>query len=138
MRILESVLTRRMALLAISAVVIGGCTDFSSPPAQLGHMKVLVKDDAGAGVGGIQVDLLLNDRATVWASLRTSSDGSGEFRPGDGGVIPQTYIVRAVLAGSAYQLAADDTNDKPINVVIAQTFTANFKITKKSVGGGPG
>ena len=138
MSLLGSVLTRRMALLAVSAAIIGGCTDFSSPPPQLGHMTVLVKDDAGAGVGGIQVDLLLNDRSTVWASLRTSADGSGEFRAGDGGVIPLLYVGRAVLTGTAYKLASDDTNDKPINVVIAQTFVANFKITKSGVGGGPG
>ena len=53
MRLLESVLTRRMALLAVSAALMGGCLDLSSPSQQLGHMLVQVKDDGGAGVGGL-------------------------------------------------------------------------------------
>jgi hypothetical protein len=138
MKIFKSVITRRTLLLAFSAAIIGGCTDFSDPPPQLGHLNVSLKDETGAGVGGIPVDLLLNDRSTVWGSLRTSSDGTGEFRAGDGGVIPQGYIVRVVLAGTSYKLAANETNDKPIQVVIGQTHTANFVLTKSAVGQNPG
>jgi hypothetical protein len=138
MKIFRSVFTRRTALLAFSAAIIGGCTDFSDPPSQLGHLTVSLKDETGAGVAGIPVDLLLNDRSTLWATLRTSADGTGEFRAGDGGVIPQGYIVRVVLTGTSYRLAANETNDKPIQVVIGQTHTANFVITKSSVGQNPG
>lgn len=138
MGLLRSVFLRRAAMLAIVAASIGGCTDFSSPPPQLGHLTVTLKDEAGAGVAGIPVDLYLADRTTLWASLRTSSDGTGEFRASDGGVIPQTYVVRVNLAGQAYSLAPGETNDKPDTVIIGQTHTVTFQLTKKSVGGGPG
>ena len=135
MRLLKSVLTRRMALVAVSAVLIGGCLDLSSPSQQLGHMLVQVKDDAGVGVSGLQVDLMLPDRATVWASLRTSADGSGEFRADDGGVLPQSYILRIMLTGTPYELSADDTNDKAVIVQPEQRVTANFTVVKRVVGG---
>jgi hypothetical protein len=126
-------------LVALFVAAIAACTDFSSPPPSLGHAKVLVVDSAtNAGVGNLAVTLLLNDRSTAWAALRTSADGSGEFRASDGGVIPQTYIVRLDLTGSGYTLAAGDTNDKPLQVVIGETNTANFKLHKIGVSGGPG
>ena len=124
------------AALMVAVAAIVACTDFSSPPPSLGHATITVVDSANnAGVGNIQADLYLNDRTTQWASLRTSSNGSGEFRPGDGGVIPQTYIVRLVLAGSGYTLAGGETNDKPLQVVIGSTATVNFKLHKTAVGG---
>lgn len=133
MRLNRSSFIRRSALIAFSAVLASSCTDFSSPPDALGHLLVSVKDDTGAGVPGMNVDLLLNDRTTRWAAVLTTANGGGEFRPGDGGVIPQTYIVRFLPTGQ-YILAADDTNDKPAVVVIGQNLTVNFKVTKKVVG----
>lgn len=127
-------------VMALATIAVSACTDFSSPPPQLGHAKVLVVDSAtNVGVPNITVDLYLNDRSTQWASLITSADGSGEWRPGDGGVLPQTYIARISLAGKGYTLAANETNDKPLQVVIGETNTVNFKLHKISItppGGG--
>jgi hypothetical protein len=124
------------SVMALVIAAIGACTDFSSPPPSLGHAKVLVVDSAtNAGVGGIIVDLYLNDRSTQWASLITSTDGSGEWRPGDGGVLPQTYVARINLAGKGYVLAAGETNDKPLQIVIGETNTVTFKLHKVAVGG---
>jgi hypothetical protein len=139
-----SQLCRRLLLgstvMAFAAMAVSACTDFSSPPPQLGHAKVLVVDSAtNLGVSGITVDLYLNDRTTQWASLITSADGSGEWRPGDGGVLPQTYIARINLAGKGYTLAANETNDKPLQVIIGETNTVNFKLHKITItppGGG--
>src|SRR6478672_10612738 len=128
---------RRSVFLACALVVTGGCTDFSSPPDALGKLLVSVKDDTGAGVPNVAVDLYLNDRVTQWAGLITSADGSGEFRAKDGGLIPQTYVVRLVLT-SNYTLADGETIDKPVTVVIGQTMTVNYKLVKKVVTGPPG
>lgn len=138
MRLSRPFITRRSVVLAAALFAIGACTDFSSPPPSLGKVLVQLTDETNAGVGGIAVDLLLNDRTTMWRSLRTSSNGSGEFGASDGGVIPQTYIVRVLLTGEQYTLATGETNDKPIQVVIGQTQTVNFKLAKRTVGGPPG
>ncbi len=122
-------------VMALAIIAVSACTDFSSPPPQLGHAKVLVVDSAtNAGVGNLALTLFLNDRTTAWAALRTSADGTGEFRPGDGGVLPQTYIVRIDLVGTGYTLAVNETNDKPLQVVIGETNTVNFKLHKISLG----
>lgn len=109
-----------------------GCTDFSTTPDSLGRVTVSVTDQNNAGVPNLVVDLLMADRSTIWRSLRTSSDGSGEFGKPDGGVISQTYIVRVALAGQ-YQLAAGETNDKPVQVVIGQIHPVTFKVVKGAI-----
>ena len=137
MLLTRSSFLRRSALLACALFVTGGCTDFSSPPDALGKLFVSVKDETGAGVANIAVDLYLNDRVTKWAALSTSADGTGEFRPDDGGLIPQTYVARLVLTGN-YTLADGETIDKPVTVIIGQTMTVNYKLVKKVVGGPQG
>ncbi|MGE5748798.1 MAG: hypothetical protein ACM31F_02475, partial [Gemmatimonas sp.] len=87
---------------------------------------------------GINFTLLLNARATEWAKVITSSGGSAEFRASDGGVLPQTYVVRFDALNGNYKLATGETNDKPITVVLGQTKTVTFNITKQTVGGTPG
>jgi hypothetical protein len=127
----RSLFLRRSAFLAIAAALIGGCTDFSTPPESLGRLFVTAKDETGAGVGGINFTLLLNDRSTQWAKLTTSANGTGEFRSADGGVLPQLYVVRFDDINGNYKIATGETNDKTINVVAGQEFTVNFNITKK-------
>lgn len=129
------------AIVALSAVSVAvtACTDFSSPPQSLGHATIGVVDSAtNAGVPNVAATLYLNDRVTAWAALRTGSTGTGEFRPGDGGVIPQTYIVRLDLAGTGYSLAQGETNDKPLQVIIGSTTNVTFKLRKTVAGGLPG
>ena len=125
---------RRSAVIVFAAVLAGGCTDFSSPPAQLGTLLVSVKDENNAGVGGIPVDLYVAQGMVQWAALSTSADGSGEFRARDGGVLPQSYIVR-ITVGGQYLLAPGETNDKPVTVVAGESRTVTFKLAKKVIGG---
>lgn len=132
MRLTRSSFVRRSALIAFAAVLSAGCTDFSSPPDQLGRLTVSVKDENNVGVGLINVDLFRGD--ILWARLTTSADGSGEFRPDDGGLIPDAYTAKIALTGN-YTLAAGETTDKPVTVVVGQTQTVNYKIVKRVIGG---
>jgi hypothetical protein len=132
MRLTRSSFLRRSALIAFVAIVSAGCTDFSSPPDQLGRLTVIVKDENNVGVGLINVDLFRGD--IPWAALVTSADGSGEFRASDGGLIPDAYTVKIALIGN-YTLAAGETVAKPVTVVVGQTQTVNYKVVKKVVGG---
>ncbi len=133
MQFLGSSAVRGIAMAGFVAVL-AGCTDFSTTPVSLGHVTVSVTDQNNAGVPNLVVDLLLQDRSTIWRSLRTSSDGSGEFGKPDGGVISQVYIVRLALSGQ-FQLAANETNDKPVQVVIGQVHPVTFKVVKGVVTG---
>lgn len=132
MRRINSSFLRYAAALAIIAVSSGACLDATSN-VPLGRIQVSVKDAAGAGAGGVVVDLIRG--TTLWASLYTSSDGSGEFRENDGGVLPDSYTVqlRLDLGGfTNYTLAPDETTTKPAVVVVDQTTMVSFKVVKRS------
>lgn len=120
-------------IVAAGALVgaLAGCNDLSTDPASLGRVTVRVTDQNNAGVGLIAVDLMLADGLTVWRSLRTSLDGTGEFGKADGGVKTQPYIVRLDNTGTDYELAAGETNDKPVAVVSGQTHAVTFNVRKK-------
>ncbi len=128
-----SFVPRALAVASI-ALALSACTDFSKTPDLLGRVTVKVTNDAGAPLSGISVDLLLNDRQTRWRNLLTGADGSGEFDTANGGVIPQTYVVRVLLSGTNFVIAPDDTNDKPVVVVLGQTHNVTFKLTPRVVG----
>jgi len=129
MHLTRSSFFRHSTFLLLAAAATG-CTDFSSPPDSLGQLFVTARDNAGAGVGGINFTLLLNDRATEWAKVSTSANGTGEFRSADGGVLPQTYVIRFDDINGNYKLATNETNNKPVTVVAGQEFTVTFNITK--------
>ena len=137
MRLSGLSITRRALLIAGVATLIGACTDFSTTPVSLGRVTVTVTDQNNQGVGQLVADLMLTDRATLWRSIRTSSSGTGEFGTADGGVIPQQYIVRLIVAGTEYSLADGETNDKPVTVIVGQIHPVTFKVRKNQVGGGP-
>ncbi len=134
MKLLRKFNSRRIAALTLGVMLLGGCVDLSSPSDNLGRLLVTVKDDAGAGVPGIAVDLYLEDGKTFWTGLRTTSNGTGEFRAADGGLLPRGYIARIDLP-STYQLATGETKDKPAVVTVGQTATVNYKIVKYVIGG---
>lgn len=128
---------RRIAMTAAVAAVAAGCTDFSTTPDSLGRVTVTVTDQNNTPAPNLIVDLMLQDRSTIWRSLRTAQDGTGEFGKSDGGVISQTYIVRLTPEGQ-FRLADTETNDKPVTVVIGQVHAVTFKVQRGVVGGPPG
>ena len=136
MRLVRRSVLKRAAL-ASAVIVLGACTDFSTTPdVPLGRVTVTVTDDNNAGVQGLLVQLMRPDRITIWRSLTTSANGTGEFDTANGGVIPQTYVVRLIL-GNDWLLQENDINDKPITVVVGQLHPVIFKVKKKEVPGGP-
>ena len=92
----------KRALLAVAAVcAVSACTDLSSgPDVPVGRVTVSVTDGNNAGVGQLLVQLMRPDRVTVWRSLTTSANGTGEFDTANGGVIPQAYLVRLNLGAT--------------------------------------
>lgn len=135
MNLSRSSFLRRTVFIAAAALAGAACTDFSKTPEQLSHVIVVAKDATGNGIQGIKFTLLLNDRSTAWATVSTSVDGSAEFRANDGGVLPQTYIVRFDALNGTYALGPGETNDKPVQAVLGQTHTVNFTIVKTGPGG---
>jgi len=126
---------KRAALLAIVATAIGGCSSgSSSEPDQIGRVTVTVKDDANTPLSGILVNLYVSgSTATPWAATTTGANGTGEFSPDAGGVKAQSYIAR-VMTLTNYNLATGETNNKPVTVVVGQTATVTFTLTKRVVG----
>jgi hypothetical protein len=120
---------------------IAACGNLAAPAPPLGHLQVFVTDSAtNVGVGTLPMSLWVGSftTGTEWAELRTSTDGTGEFRPGDGGVIIQPYVVHLDLSASTYTLAASETNNKPVTVLVGQTVTVTFKLHKVVAAGGGG
>jgi type II secretory pathway pseudopilin PulG len=136
MRIFRSRFTRRGALLAaLATIAFAGCTDFSSTPDVLGHLIVTAKDESGAPVPGMNFTALLSDRIQEWAKVTTGTSGSAEFRAKDGGILPQTYVIRFDGNNGGYALASGETNDKPAVVVLGQTLTITFTLRKLGPSG---
>ncbi len=132
---------RKGSLLAIGSILmvmgVAACGNLAAPAPPLGRATVLVVDSASnVGVGNVLMTLFTTS-GTAWAQLRTSADGTGEFRSGDGGVIIQGYKVRMEIP-TGYSLANGETNDKPLTVVIGQTTTTTFKLHRGTVAPPPG
>jgi hypothetical protein len=119
----------------LMAIGVTACGNLAAPTPPLGHLQVLVTDSAtGLGIGNLPMQLYVGSiTGQEWADLRTNSDGTGEFRPKDGGVIIQPYVVHLDLSATTYLLSANETNDKPATVQVGQTTTVTFKLRKTAV-----
>lgn len=122
------------AVFAFLLLIFSACSDVSSPAVSLGRVTIRVTDAAGAGVAGIPADLLRMPDKTVWRATLTTTDGTAEFGTADGGVIPQSYIIRLLLDGRPYALAPNETNDKALTVSVGTTQTVTFRLVRT---GGP-
>ena len=135
MRLVRRSGLKRVLLAGAAMTVLGACTDLSTgTDVPLGRVTVSVTDENNAPVSQMLVQLLRPDRVTIWRSLTTNANGSGEFDPDNGGVIPQAYLVRLQL-GDTWLLQEGETNDKPLTVVIGETHPITFKVRKKAPTG---
>jgi hypothetical protein len=127
---------KRSAFLLFAAAVIGGCSSdtVDEPDEPVGRVVVNIKDNNNNPVSGILVDLFVTTNTfTPWSAATTNASGTAEFSASVGGVKPQSYIVR-VITLTTYELAAGETNNKPVTAVANQTATVNFTLSKKVIG----
>jgi hypothetical protein len=117
-----------MLLAAVSFSGVG-CNDTSGPTYALGNVEVVVTEASGAPVSGVKVNLMLTDKATLWRTAITGTDGKGQFGSGEGGVLIQDYLV-FFPSNLQYALAAGETNYKPITAIENQTVTIQLKVAK--------
>ena len=117
--------------LSLAGVLVFGvaCNDTTGTTYRLGTVTAVVTDDTGAPVDQVQVNLMLPDKATLWRTAITGSDGKAVFGTGEGGVLVQDYLV-FFPSSVQWSLAAGETNYKPVTVVENQTVTVNFKLKK--------
>jgi hypothetical protein len=126
----------RQALLLMVAAAIAGCDSGSStePEEPVGRVVVTIKDNNNVPVPGILVDLFVTTNTfSPWAAATTDATGTAEFSASAGGVKPQNYIVR-VITLTTYELAAGETNNKPVTAVANQTATVSFTLSKRQIG----
>jgi len=135
MNLFRSRSTRNFALAGL--LFFGGtaCNDTSSPNYSLGTVVAVVTDANGAPVDQVQVNLMLPDKATLWRTAVTGTDGKAQFGTGEGGVLVQDYLV-FFPSQVQWSLAAGETNYKPVTAVENQTVTVQFKVQKVVINPG--
>jgi hypothetical protein len=98
---------------------------------------VSAKDESGAPVAGVKFTAFLADRTTAWAVVTTGADGTAEFRASDGGILPQTYVVRFDATTPGYTVPQGQPVEKPVTVLVGHTHDLSFTVRKSGPGGGP-
>jgi hypothetical protein len=129
MNLLRSRSTRSFALAGL--LLCGGvaCNSTSATSYALGDVVAVVTDANGAPVAQVQVNLMLTDKATLWRTAVTGSDGKAQFGSGEGGVLVQDYLV-FFPSQVQWKLADGETNYKPAKATQSQTVTVQFKVQK--------
>jgi hypothetical protein len=89
----------------------------STSPSSAGTISVKVVDATETGVQTVNVDLykVIGGGAALWRAGSTSSNGMAFFGVDDGGIERGDYYVHVSFV-IGYQLAAGETNDKPVTV----------------------
>lgn len=128
MHLIRSRFTRAGMLLAAVSLFGAACNDTSGPAYSLGNVEAVVTEN-GVPVGQVQVNLMLTDKATLWRTAITGSDGRAQFGSGEGGVIIQDYLV-FFPSNVQYTLAPGETNYKPITAIEGQTISVQLKVAK--------
>ena len=100
------------ALVVSSIALFGGCS-LDVAMYTTGRLQVVVLDTSENPVPNIRADLLLDDKLTVWSTTTTDTEGRGEFRPDEGGVLIQGYYVRLILTPD-WNMAPGEPNDKAV------------------------
>ena len=111
------------------------CNDTTATTYALGNVTAVVADTNGVPVDQVQVNLMLPDKATLWRTAVTGTDGKAVFGSGEGGVLVQDYLV-FFPSSVQWSLAAGETNYKPVKAVENQTVTVQFKVQKVVINPG--
>src|ERR1043165_6678249 len=110
MNLISSRFARSFAV-AGSLVFAASCNDTSGTDYPLGNVTAVVVDTNGAPVDQVQVNLMLPDKATLWRTAITGTDGKAIFGSGEGGVLVQDYLV-FFPSSVQWALASGETNYK--------------------------
>jgi hypothetical protein len=121
-----------LSIVSALSVFAVGCNSTSAPRYAIGDVVVVATDETGAPADQVHVNLMLPDKATIWRTAVTGSDGKAQFGIEDGGVLVQNYLVFLPIQ-TQWALAADETNYKPANAVENQTVTVQLKVHKIEV-----
>jgi hypothetical protein len=110
-----------------------GCSD-STSASSTGTISVKVVDPNDAGVQTVNVDLykVLPEGALLWRAGSTNSNGMAFFGVDDAAILAGNYYVHLSFV-TGYQLAAGETNDKPLTVLGGDNVSVTFHV----VSGGP-
>jgi hypothetical protein len=113
-------------LIGLSTVL--ACSD-STSASSTGTISVKVVDPNNAGVQTINVDLyqVLPQGALHWRAGSTNSNGMAFFGVDDGGIVAGNYYVHLSFV-TGYQLAAGETNDKPVTVLGGDNVSVTFHV----------
>ena len=129
MHLIRSRFVSGVTLLAAVSLFGAGCNSTTAAGYAIGNVAVVVTDVNGAPVGQVKLNLMLTDKATLWRTAVTGTDGKAEFGTAEGGVLVQNYLV-FFPANSQYTLAPGETNYKPVTAVQNQTVTVQIKVAK--------
>lgn len=127
--------TRNLALAGLICFGGAACNDTTGSSYALGNVTAVVTDANGAPVEQVQVNLMLPDKATLWRTAVTGSDGKAQFGTGEGGVLVQDYLV-FFPSQVQWKLADGETNYKPAKAAENQTVTVQFKVQKVVINPG--
>ena len=128
MQLISSRFARPVMLLAAVSVFGAACNASESTGYALGNVEVVVMEGT-TPVSGVQMNLMLTDKATLWRTAITGSDGRAQFGSGEGGVLIQDYLV-FFPSTVQYTLAPGETNYKPVTAVEGQTVSVQVKVAK--------
>ena len=134
MDLIRSRFAGSVMLLAVVSLFGAACNASDSTSFSLGNVEAVVTE-YGIPVGQVQVNLMLTDKATLWRTAITGSDGKAQFGSGEGGVLIQDYLV-FFPSNVQYTLAPGETNYKPITAVENQTVSVQLKVAKVIVNPG--
>lgn len=127
---------RRIASIAILVILWTSLScDLATSTSEIGQLSARVVDANGAGIFGVEADLykLVGGGTLLWRASLTSSNGVAVFGASDGGVAVGEYFIHVTFRTN-HDLAAGETNDKPVTVRAGDVLVVTFN----AVARGPG
>lgn len=126
----------RARSVTVFAIILGvfGCNSTTGDFA-VGNLSAHVVDANNVGVSAVRADLykVMQGGSVLWRASLTNSDGVAVFGATDGGVVAGDYFIHLTFT-TPFDLAAGETNDRPVTVHEADNLVVTFHV----VGRGPG
>lgn len=126
----------RARSVTVLAIILGvfGCNSTTGDFA-VGNLSAHVVDANNVGVSAVRADLykVMQGGSVLWRASLTNSDGVAVFGATDGGVVAGDYFIHLTFT-TPFDLAAGETNDRPVTVHEADNLVVTFHV----VGRGPG